>query len=144
MENPSTYYRKAFYFLDQLDYKRAEENFLYADQFYAENFKLTHEFHSLPEVVLSVKTEWADCLMNLGVVYEKMNDLKKAEQCYLKSNEIYSNSKAYYNLAVLYWNRDWSKVIEYLQSSLRLNPGNTQVQIYLDKAIYALHKSRGL
>ena len=85
-------------------------------------FALTQKYHSLSDVVGSVPNEWSDALLNWGVSLEKLGDKEKAASVYEKALSVQPNTpNAHYNLAVIYWNRDWDKVVYHLRECLRLD-----------------------
>ena len=96
------------------------------------------------KLLLSIDNTDINALLNLGVVYEKLNDFSLAENCYNKVLEIdINNATAYYNLAVLYWNKnDWDKVIFYFNKVLEIQPENQVVKNYLYRAIVEKNRKK--
>lgn len=96
--------------------------------------KLTEEYHSLPSLKESVIKASADAYLNMGVALEKLGRREEAERAYVSAtarNPLLPD--AHYNLAVLYWNRDWSKVALELKETLRLNPNHPAAAQYLKR-----------
>ena len=120
-ENAPAYYRRAFTFSAEQD-GLAERDFRRAEKIYENLFALTQKYHSLSDVVGSVPNEWSDALLNWGVSLEKLGDKEKAASVYEKALSVQPNTpNAHYNLAVIYWNRDWDKVVYHLRECLRLD-----------------------
>ncbi|MFA6029490.1 MAG: DUF2723 domain-containing protein [Elusimicrobiota bacterium] len=104
---------------------------------------LTEEYRSLPDVKDGVRLAASDALVNLGVAQEKIGRREDAERSYAKALALNPRMvKARYNLAVLYWNRDWPRVVSELQEALRVEPGYEEARRYLPAALAALEKSR--
>lgn len=142
-ENASAYYRRAFTFFQNNQMPLAVRDFAWAEKLYEKTYQLTQQYYSLPDVVKGVQTEWADCLVNLGVGFERLGQKDKSEEVYLRALKVEPNfPNAHYNLAVLYWNRDWQKVVNHLQATLRIDPNNVQARSFLPKALYALEMSQ--
>lgn len=142
-ENGSFYYRRAFTFMQENKTEFARQDFLWAEKLMEKTYQQTQEYHSLPDVVKGVVSEWTDCLLNLGVVCEKLGKTEESERAYLKALKIEPRQpRAHYNLAVLYWNKDWQKVVHHLQEALRIDPNYEQAKLFLPKARYALQMSR--
>ncbi len=143
-DNPQPYYRRGFAGFANADYPGALRDFERSERLHETLFAKTQDYHSLPEVVNSVKTEWAEVLLNLGVAHEKAGDRERSEAAYLKTLRVKPDfARAHYNIAVLYWNRDWAKAVLHLQEALRIDPTNPEARAYLPKAILALERSRG-
>ncbi len=137
-ENAPAYYRRAFTFFQQNRMDLAERDFRRAEKIYENTFALTQKYHSLSDVVGSVRNEWSDALLNWGVSLEKLGDKEKAASVYEKALSVQPNTpNAHYNLAVIYWNRDWDKVVYHLRECLRLDPNNAMANAFLPKALYA-------
>lgn len=85
------------------------------------------------------KKELAEYYNNLGTVYEKWLRTSKNDEYFRKALENYdksiqlkpSYSQAYYNKGVLYWRRDWNKVVENFKKALDYDPENKQFKRYL-------------
>ncbi|MCX7940848.1 MAG: DUF2723 domain-containing protein [Endomicrobia bacterium] len=111
---------------------------------YREFNKSNYEFcKDIYEFILKVNPNDLHGLLNLGVTYEKMDDLDKAVLLYNKVLEIdKSNVTAYYNLAALYWKKsDWDNVIRYFNEVLKLQPNNEQVRAFLYRAMIEKNKT---
>lgn len=142
-ENAAAYERRALLSFQQNRYEEAVADFRRADAFYQKTAGLTRVYYSLPDVVNGIRGEWADTLLNLGVALERLNKRDEAEAAYLKALEVQPDlPQAHYNIAVLYWNRDWEKVVGHLEAALRIDPNYAQAAAFLPKARYALAHSR--
>ncbi|OGS21404.1 MAG: hypothetical protein A2252_05480 [Elusimicrobia bacterium RIFOXYA2_FULL_39_19] len=86
--------------------------------------------------LLELKPDWPEVMVNLGVVYEKVNKIEQAEKMYLRAVEKDPQySQAYYDLAVLYWRKnDWKKVTYYFTKVLELNPNHSDAKKFLAMA----------
>lgn len=144
-DNPGSYYRRGFASFQDGNLESALKDFKTADRFYEKLLGETREYHSLPDIVREINNEWVQVLLNLGVVYEKLNDKGESEKTYLKALGIVPElAQAHYNLAVLYWNRDWDKVVAHLSEALRIDPHHPLAGKFMTQAIYAQKKSHGL
>jgi hypothetical protein len=142
--NAAAYVRRALLSFQQGRYPEAVLDFSRADDLYQKTAHLTQEYYSLPGLVSSIREEWSDALLNLGVAYERLGRRAESESAYLKALSLRPNlAQAHYNIAVLYWNRDWEKVVRHLEEALKVNPGYAQASAFLAKARYALERSRG-
>jgi tetratricopeptide (TPR) repeat protein len=103
---------------------------------------LTEEYHSLPDLKQSIRASACDVLVNLGVAYEKMGRRDAAEEAYRRAMAVNPRAgKPHYNLAVLYWNKDWAKAAGELREALAVEPGNPDALKYLPMAEAALKAS---
>ncbi|MDI6641315.1 MAG: tetratricopeptide repeat protein, partial [Elusimicrobiota bacterium] len=86
--------------------------------------------------LLKLNSNWQVVLLNLGVIYERLNEITKAEECYNKAIELKPDDpQAYYNIAVLYWRKaDWKNVVKYLNKVIELSPENVDAHRYLSIA----------
>ena len=117
------------------DLRGARATYELTDELNERMLAFTREFHSLPEVTRSIAVSTAENRLNLGVVYEKLGDAGAAERLYLRALEADPGAaKAHYNLAVLYWNRDWRRVIAELETALRIDPNYEEAAKYLAMA----------
>ncbi|MFA5858629.1 MAG: DUF2723 domain-containing protein [Elusimicrobiota bacterium] len=78
----------------------------------------------------------ADAHNSLGVVYEKMGNLKSAVDEYNLAIAVDPKSvTAHYNLAVAYWRSNrWDDVIRELERVVELNPNHNDAKRYLQQA----------
>ncbi|MFH1619203.1 MAG: tetratricopeptide repeat protein [bacterium] len=116
------------------DWETAGKYFSRSAVLYEKTVELSEEYHSLPELKDAVLKFAANAWLNLGVSLEKLGRKKEAEKAYdtalLRDPTL---AEAHYNLAVLYWNRDWNRVLYELKETLRLNPGHATAAGYLKK-----------
>ena len=67
--------------------------------------------------------EDSEILYNLGILYEKVKDLEKAEKTYIKAIEISPQEDFYYNLGeVLVSQEKWNEAIDAFQTVLKTDP----------------------
>ncbi|MFN0117328.1 MAG: protein O-mannosyl-transferase family [Elusimicrobiota bacterium] len=73
---------------------------------------------------------------NLGVVFERMGKVDDAKGQYLKTSQLFLDSiDPLFNLSVLSWKeKDWDKVIYYLEQLLLRNPKHDQANYFLKLA----------
>ncbi|OGR89085.1 MAG: hypothetical protein A3A86_02480 [Elusimicrobia bacterium RIFCSPLOWO2_01_FULL_60_11] len=143
--NAGAYYRRGFVSFQAGDLKSALRDFNTADGYYEELVQDTRDYHSLPDVVTGIKGEWTQVLLSMGVIHEKSGDVEASERMYLKALGIVPElAQAHYNLAVLYWNKDWDKVVAHLSEAVRIDPHHPLAGKFLDKALYARKKIHGL
>ncbi len=142
-DNPQPYYRRGFAHFGRADHAAAVRDFARSERLHERLFQKTQEYHSLPEVSNAVKAEWAEANLNLGVACEKTGDLAMSEAAYLKTLRINPKfARAHYNIAVLYWNRDWAKVVEHLRLALSIDPESPEARAFYPKALAALERSK--
>ncbi len=142
-QNPNPYYRRGFSSYEQGNFEDALKNFNVSDSLYELSSRQTKEYHSLPDVVKGIKLEWAQLLLNKGVVLEKMGRLSESEAAYEKALAVVPEmAQAHYNIAVLYWNRDWDKVVLHLGQALAIDPNHGPSRNFYQKALYAQAMSR--
>ncbi|MDQ7773295.1 MAG: DUF2723 domain-containing protein [Elusimicrobiales bacterium] len=93
---------------------------------------LADEYRSLPDLKDSLRRSSAYAWLNYGVALEKTGDRDGAEKAYLRAAARNPGlADANYNLAILYWNRDWDRVARELAETLRKNPSHAQAAHYL-------------
>jgi len=106
-----------------------------ADALFERTLALTREYHSLPDLAASVRASMVDTRLNYGVVCERMGDREGAERAYRRALEADPQSaKAHYNMAVLYWGRDWDRVAAELEHALRIDPAYPEAAKFLAAA----------
>jgi tetratricopeptide (TPR) repeat protein len=88
-------------------------------------------WHALPPVMSSLRRAAADALVQRGVVSEKLGRRDDAERFYAESLARAPSAQAHYNMAVLFWNRDWARAERELQEALSLDPGHAEAAKYL-------------
>ncbi|MBI4056233.1 MAG: DUF2723 domain-containing protein [Elusimicrobia bacterium] len=89
----------------------------------------TEAYHSLPALKDSVRSSSALAYLNLGVSLEKQGKKEEAEKMYQEALERNPQlAEAHYNTAILYWNRDWNRVLEELRETLRLDPNHLRAR----------------
>lgn len=125
---------EGFYHSSRGDWKSAEKEFKASTEVYERILLLSREYRSLPDLRESLRKASAYAWLNYGVSLEKNGDRSGAERAYnvtLERNPLMAD--AHYNLAILYWNRDWNKVARELAATLRINPGHRQARQYLQQ-----------
>ena len=125
---------EGFYFSSRGDWPAARDCFRASADTYERLLLLSLEYYSLPELKEGLASSSAYAWLNYGVALEKLGDRAAAGEAYnfaLKRNP--GLAEAHYNLAILYWNRDWEKVRSELAETLRLDPGHAQAAKYLDQ-----------
>ncbi|HBL16022.1 MAG: hypothetical protein A2X36_07755 [Elusimicrobia bacterium GWA2_69_24] len=117
------------------DFAAAVRSYELADGLYAETLELARRYHTLPDAVRGIAGAAADVRLNLGVAYEKLGRPADAERMYRGAIELRPDgARGHFNIAVLYWNKDWPTVAAELEAALRLDPGNEETRRYLTAA----------
>lgn len=85
-------------------------------------------------------TTYVETLVNLGVVYERMNLFSKAEECYQQATKIKQNYKlAYYNLGSLYLKLGRKEeAINNFKKYLELSPEDEYIKKFLEQLIHKI------
>jgi tetratricopeptide (TPR) repeat protein len=80
------------------------------------------------------KSVYVETLVNLGVVYERLNDFQHAEECFYKAiNFDPSFAQAYYNLGSLYVRiNKKQQAIKMFEQYLKLNPSDERIKRYIE------------
>jgi len=79
------------------------------------------------------KNVYVETLVNLGVVYERLNDFQNAEKCFLKAINFDPNfPQAYYNLGSVYLRiNKKQQAIKMFEYYLKLQPNDEKIKKYL-------------
>jgi len=123
---------EGFYYSSRGEWAAARDCFRASADTYERLLLLSLKYYSLPALRESLSSSSAYAWLNYGVALEKTGDRAAAEGAYhfsLKRNP--GLADAHYNLAILYWDRDWEKVRAELTETLRLNPAHAQAAKYL-------------
>lgn len=131
-----------YFYIQGADWAQAETAFEWAEQGYSFTFQLAETYKSLPEVMSGIRHEFATTLMHAGVVQERRGNVERARNYYERSLSLTPLAQTNYNLAVTYWDKDWERVIQYLEAALRLDPGMTEAMKYLQQALYRRNQKR--
>jgi tetratricopeptide (TPR) repeat protein len=92
---------------------------------------LAERYRALPQVSANIRRSAADALAQLGVVNEKLGQRDEALRCYEASLARVPTAQAHYDLAVLFWGRDWPRAERELEETLRLEPGREDAARFL-------------
>jgi tetratricopeptide (TPR) repeat protein len=123
-----------FYYSAVKDWTLAGEYFRRSAGVYERLLALAREYYTLPALIESLSGAGAYAWLNYGVALEKTGDTPGAENSYKRALAANPGlADAHYNMAILYWNRDPSRVYEELQATLRLNPNHQQAGYYLGR-----------
>jgi tetratricopeptide (TPR) repeat protein len=125
---------EGFYFSGRGDWGSARNSFRASAEVYDRLLSLCGEYRSLPALRDGLAASSAYAWLNYGVALEKTGDRAGAESAY--GVAIARNPRladAHYNLAILYWNRDWNRVRAELEETLRLNPAHAAAARYLSQ-----------
>lgn len=123
---------EGFYYSSRNEWPAARDCFLASIGIYARLLSLSEKYYSLPSLKSSLNSASAYAWLNYGVALEKTGDRPGAEQAYvsaLSANPLLAD--AHYNLAIIYWGRDWGRVRYELEQTVRLNPAHPQAGRYL-------------
>ena len=125
---------EGFYYSARGDWASARNSFKASADVYERLLKLSDEYYSLPSLKENLASSSAYAWLNYGVALEKSGDKQGAESAYVFAARRNPRlADAHYNLAILYWNRDWSRVRAELEATVRLNPLHTQAARYLQQ-----------
>ena len=123
---------EGFYYSSRGEWAAARDCFRASADVYERLLLLALKYYALPGLKQSLSSASAYAWLNYGVALEKTGDTAAAEGAYnfaLKRSP--GMADAHYNLAILYWARDWDKVRAELAETVRLNPGHAQAAKYL-------------
>ncbi|PKM98030.1 MAG: hypothetical protein CVU79_05640 [Elusimicrobia bacterium HGW-Elusimicrobia-3] len=123
---------EGFYYSSKADWRTAKGCFRASAETYERLLLLGVKYYALPQLRRSLENASAYAWLNYGVAAEKTGDRRAAEEAYtlaLRRNP--GMADAHYNLAILYWNRDWDRVRRELSETLRVNPAHQQARRYL-------------
>jgi len=129
---PETPLYEGFFYSARGDWASAKNSFRASADVYERLLKLGERYYSLPSLKESLAASSAYAWLNYGVALEKSGDRDAAGRAYdfaLARNPRLAD--AHYNLAILYWGRDWARVRAELAETLRLNPGHKDAARYL-------------
>jgi tetratricopeptide (TPR) repeat protein len=125
---------EGFYYFSRGDWQRAGGCFRASIDIYERLLALSAKYYSLPEVRNSLSSSSAYAWLNYGVSVEKTGDRRRAEDAYAMALQRNPGlAEAHYNMAILYWNRDWDKVRAELSETLRVDPNHAQARRYLEQ-----------
>ncbi len=127
---------EGFYYSSRGDWPAARDCFRASADIYERLLLLSAQYYALPSLRESLASSSAYAWLNYGVALEKLGDRAAAGEAYnfsLKRNP--GLADAHYNLAILYWNRDWKKVRAELAETVRLNPSHAQAVRYLEQIV---------
>ncbi|MHB0996522.1 MAG: protein O-mannosyl-transferase family [Elusimicrobiales bacterium] len=125
---------EGFFHSSRNDWASALKAFGASGETYDRLLALSVKYYSLPDLKTSLARSSAYAWLNYGVAAEKTGDRPAAEAAYrlaLERNPALAD--AHYNMAILYWNRDWGRVREELQETLRLNPAHPAAARFLSQ-----------
>jgi len=125
---------EGFYYSSRGDWPAARDCFRASADTYERLLALSLKYYSLPALKEGLASASAYAWLNYGVALEKTGDRQGAAEAYgfaLTRNP--GLADAHYNLAILYWGRDWEKVRFELAETLRLNPSHAQAAKYLQQ-----------
>jgi len=123
---------EGFYYSARNDWAAAGDSFKASGEVYERLLALSEKYYSLPSLKEGLASSSAYAWLNYGVALEKTGDRDGAGRAYtlaLARNPRLAD--AHYNLAILYWGRDWARVRAELAETVRLNPGHAAAARYL-------------
>ena len=125
---------EGFYYSARNDWARARTSFRASADIYERLLLLSVKYYSLPDLKRNLASASAYAWLNYGVASDKTGDRAAAEKAYeLTIRRNPGMADAHYNLAILYWNRDWEKVRRELTEALRINPSHPNAGRYLSQ-----------
>ncbi|MBI4348800.1 MAG: DUF2723 domain-containing protein [Elusimicrobia bacterium] len=103
-----------------------------AARLFERTLELATAYRSLPPIFSGARRGIADARLNMGVALERQGKRDEAERQYrlaLQSDP--RAAQAHFNLAVLYWDRDWAVVASEMGEVLKLDPARQDAMKYL-------------
>ncbi len=150
-EDAQKMYRRAIDFSPELPGPYANLAYLYwqeknldkAVEFYRRSIELLKDKMAQFTRKEAFKRNLAGKYNNLGAVYEKKYRLERENRYFNNALESYNNairydrnfSRPYFNLGVLYWNRDWGKAAENFRLAAKFDPSNRDALKYYKLAL---------
>ena len=126
---------EGFYHSARGDWAEAKKCFKASGEVYERLLALSVKYYSLPALKASLAAAGAYAWLNYGVACEKTGGTAAAEEAYRLALRLNPGlADAHYNIAILYWNKDWNRVREELAAALRLNPDHPVAGKYLQQA----------
>lgn len=104
--------------------KEAEASYAAAEDLFAEKLALAVRYRALPELMSGLKRQGADAATHRGVALDKLGDRAGAESAYRRALALAPLAETEYDLAVLFWGKDWAEAERHLQEAVRLDPGH--------------------
>lgn len=133
-EIPDAFLYAGFYYSNVGNWNEARNYFKKSVDTYEEMLKLTQKYHSLKSLKDSISKSSAYAWLNWGVSLEKNGLYNEAESAYTMALARNPNlADAHYNIAILYWKKDWNKVVYELKETLRINPNHANAAKYLNQ-----------
>lgn len=124
-----------YFALSSGELEKAEAFYREAAFLYDRTLALGEKYRALPDVMEGIRRSMAGAYVNWGAILEKLDRKAEAEEKYLTALKRFPReAQAHYNLAVLYWGRDWKKVVQELQACLEINPDYPNAAQHLQKA----------
>ncbi len=106
-----------------------------AARLYDRTMALAAEYNALPDTRRGIRMTAADSAVNMGVAYEKSRRRDLAEAAYARALALRPDlARAHFNMAVLYWDRDWKRVVAELEAAQAANPGDPEPARFLLQA----------
>ncbi|MBI3296883.1 MAG: DUF2723 domain-containing protein [Elusimicrobia bacterium] len=106
-----------------------------AGRLYDRTLELAADYNALPEVHRGISAAAGLSAVNLGVAYERMGRKDLAEGAYGRALRLDpTSSRAHFNTAVLYWEKDWRRVVAELEAALAADAGNVEAARFLVQA----------
>jgi tetratricopeptide (TPR) repeat protein len=110
----------------------ARRLFALASKTFDDALALGRAYRVLPAVTGMLAKESATALLNWGAAEERLGRRDEAIERYEQAAaRDPSLGQAHFNLAVMYWNRDWARARSELAATLKLEPGNVEAARYL-------------
>jgi tetratricopeptide (TPR) repeat protein len=112
--------------------EEAERLFSSSTRLFDEELALADRYRALPGVTGSLRKGGAAALLNWGAAEERLGRKERALEHYEKAAAFDpSLAQVHYNIAVLFWERDWGRVRRELEETLRLDPRHPEAGRYL-------------
>ncbi len=98
------------------------------DALFARKLALAEEFRALPDLMGSIRRQAAEAATQTGVALERAGRRDDAAAEYRRALALFPLAQTHYDLAVLFWNKDWAVVGGELAEALRLDPGHPEAR----------------
>lgn len=109
----------------------AETTYALADALFVRKLEHAASYRALPDILTVIRRQAAEAATHHGVATEKLGDRAGAEAHYRRALALQPLADTRFNLAVLYWDKDWAAVEENLVEAVRLDPNHAAAAKYL-------------
>jgi len=127
----------------QEHWPEADRWYAWAVDSFAGMVKETRDWKTLPEPRHAIELDFAQALVHRGVSQERLGHPDVSESLYNQALAIDpANADALYDRAVLYWGKNWQRVVTDLETMARVAPQDARWKTYLPPAMQKLRTNR--